>query len=65
MYEVAQAIAPGWERQRARIEESVTPVREWLIRGLAPEPGDTVLELASAPVIPASKPPRSSASTAA
>jgi ubiquinone/menaquinone biosynthesis C-methylase UbiE len=47
VYEVTKAIAPGWERQRARIEESVTPVRDWLIRELAPERGDTVLELAA------------------
>ena len=47
VYEVAQSVAPGWERQRARIEESVTPVREWMIRELAPQPGDTLLELAA------------------
>lgn len=47
VYEVARAIAPGWERQRARIEEGVAPVREWMIQELAPRPGDTVLELAA------------------
>jgi SAM-dependent methyltransferase len=45
--EIAEAVAPGWERQRARIEEAVAPVREWMIRELAPRPGDTVLELAA------------------
>ena len=44
--EIAEAVAPGWERRRPRIEEVATPVREWLIRELAPKPGDTVLELA-------------------
>ena len=47
IYEVAQTIAPGWERQRARIETIVAPVRAWMLGELAPEPGDTVLELAA------------------
>jgi ubiquinone/menaquinone biosynthesis C-methylase UbiE len=47
IYEIAEAIAPGWERWRARIEEITAPVREWLIEELAPRPGDTVLELAA------------------
>jgi ubiquinone/menaquinone biosynthesis C-methylase UbiE len=47
IYEIAEAIAPGWERWRARIEEITTPVREWMIKELAPRPGDTVLELAA------------------
>jgi ubiquinone/menaquinone biosynthesis C-methylase UbiE len=47
IYEIAEAIAPGWERWRARIEEITTPVREWIIKGLAPRPGDRVLELAA------------------
>jgi ubiquinone/menaquinone biosynthesis C-methylase UbiE len=47
IYEVAEAIAPGWERWRARIEKTTTPVREWMIKELAPRPGDTVLELAA------------------
>lgn len=47
VYDVAQAIAPGWGRQRARIEKSVAPVREWMINELGPQPGDTVLELAA------------------
>ena len=47
IYEIAEAIAPGWERWRARIEEVTAPVREWMIEELAPRPGDTVLELAA------------------
>lgn len=46
-YEISQAIAPGWERWRARFETAVAPVREWLVRELAAEPGDVVLELAA------------------
>jgi ubiquinone/menaquinone biosynthesis C-methylase UbiE len=47
VYEIAEAIAPGWERWRARIEETTAPVREWMIQELAPRPGNTVLELAA------------------
>ncbi len=45
-YEIAEAIAPGWERQRGFIEGVASPVQRWLIEALAPQPGDTVLELA-------------------
>jgi len=45
--EVAAAVAPGWERWRARIEEATAPVREWMIAELAAHAGDTVLELAA------------------
>jgi len=47
VYEVAEAIAPGLERQRARIEAGIAPLREWLVHGLAPRTGDVVLELAA------------------
>ena len=46
-YEVAEQIAPTWERRRADIEEVATPVRQWMIRELRPQLGDTVLELAA------------------
>jgi SAM-dependent methyltransferase len=38
-------MAPGWERRRAQLAEALTPVREWLIGELRPQPGETVLEL--------------------
>ena len=44
-FEIWEAMAPGWERWRAHLEEALTPVREWLISELAPNPGETVLEL--------------------
>jgi ubiquinone/menaquinone biosynthesis C-methylase UbiE len=47
IHEIAEAIVPGWERWRARIEEITAPVREWMIRQLAPRTGDSVLELAA------------------
>jgi len=43
--EVWEAMAPGWERWRAQLAEALTPVREWLIRELGPQHGETVLEL--------------------
>jgi ubiquinone/menaquinone biosynthesis C-methylase UbiE len=46
-YEIAEKIAPTWERRRADIEEVATPVREWMLRELRPQEGDTVLELAA------------------
>ena len=64
IYEVAQALAPGWERHRARIETSVTPVREWLLRELAPSRETLCWSLQRGPATPGSKPPRSSASEA-
>jgi ubiquinone/menaquinone biosynthesis C-methylase UbiE len=45
--EIAEAIAPGWERQRAFVEGVAAPVRDWLIRELDAPPGATVLELAA------------------
>jgi SAM-dependent methyltransferase len=47
IYEIAEAIAPTWERRRAEIEEVSTPVREWMLHQLRPREGDTVLELAA------------------
>ena len=47
MYEVAEVIAPTWERRRAEVEEVSRPVREWMVRELGPRDGDTVLELAA------------------
>ena len=47
IYEIAEAIAPGWERRRPLVEKVCTPLRQWMLRELAPRPGDTVLELAA------------------
>jgi ubiquinone/menaquinone biosynthesis C-methylase UbiE len=47
MLQIAEAIAPTWERRRADIEEVARPVREWMLRALRPREGDTVLELAA------------------
>ena len=46
-YETWQAMAPGWGRWRESIEATSVPMREWMLRELAPREGDTVLELAS------------------
>ena len=45
--DIAEAIAPTWERRRADIEEVAAPVREWMLRELRAQEGDTVLELAA------------------
>jgi SAM-dependent methyltransferase len=45
--EIAEAIAPTWERRRADIEAVAAPVREWMLEQLRPAAGDTVLELAA------------------
>lgn len=47
LYEIAEAIAPTWERRRADIEAAARPVRDWMLRELRPQEGDTVLELAA------------------
>jgi ubiquinone/menaquinone biosynthesis C-methylase UbiE len=47
IYDIAEAVAPGWERRRPLIEDVCAPVRQWMLRELAPRPGETVLELAA------------------
>ncbi len=47
IYEIAEKVAPGWERWRARTEQTIAPVREWMLEELAPRPADTLLELAA------------------
>ena len=32
IYEIAEAIAPTWERRSAEIEAASTAVREWMLR---------------------------------
>ena len=39
IYEIAEAIAPTWERRRAEVEAVMTPVREWMLRELSPRAG--------------------------
>jgi SAM-dependent methyltransferase len=48
-YDAWERMAGGWERALERIEASATPVREWLLRELAPRRGDVVLDLAAGP----------------
>jgi SAM-dependent methyltransferase len=43
--EIWETMAPGWEHWRGQLADALTPVREWLIRELAPQPAETVLEL--------------------
>lgn len=46
-YEIAETIAPIWTSRRADIERFSEQVREWLLRELGAEAGETVLELAA------------------
>ncbi|MGH3111446.1 MAG: class I SAM-dependent methyltransferase [Gaiellaceae bacterium] len=48
-FEGWNAMAHGWERRRAQIDEITAPVREWLVEALASKPGETILELAAGP----------------
>jgi len=45
--DIAEKIAPTWEKRRAEVEEYSTPVRQWMLRELDPQEGDTLLELAA------------------
>jgi SAM-dependent methyltransferase len=47
LFQIAEAVASGWERRRAAIEEVATPVREWMLHMFRPRAGDTILELAA------------------
>lgn len=47
LVELADAIAPGWERQREFVEETMSPVRDWMLDRLGSRPDETVLELAA------------------
>jgi ubiquinone/menaquinone biosynthesis C-methylase UbiE len=44
---VWDAMAPGWDRRNAYIEERARPVTERMLERLAPGPGETILELAA------------------
>jgi SAM-dependent methyltransferase len=44
-----EAAAPGWDRERAYMAESLAAVTTWMLDALPLEPGTTVLELAAGP----------------
>ncbi len=46
-YDVWQAMAAGWERERGWTWEASRPVAENMLDALAPRPGQTILELAA------------------
>jgi SAM-dependent methyltransferase len=41
--------AAGWERRRAAFQAANQPVSMWLVEQVAPQPGQTILELAAGP----------------
>ena len=57
IYEIAEAIAPTWEAPSPQIEQVIAPVREWLVRELAPGEADTCSSSPRASATPASMPP--------
>jgi ubiquinone/menaquinone biosynthesis C-methylase UbiE len=46
-YEIWQAMAAGWDRERSWMWEVSRAVSEQMLKALGPEPGQTILELAS------------------
>jgi SAM-dependent methyltransferase len=40
-----QHAAAGWEREREALQAAMGPLTDWMIERLAPEPGQTILEL--------------------
>jgi ubiquinone/menaquinone biosynthesis C-methylase UbiE len=42
-----ERIAGGWEARRAQFADSTEPVSRWMVDAVAPQPGETVLELAA------------------
>jgi ubiquinone/menaquinone biosynthesis C-methylase UbiE len=46
-YEIWQAMAAGWDRERSWMWEVSRAVSEQMLKALAPEPGQTILELAA------------------
>jgi ubiquinone/menaquinone biosynthesis C-methylase UbiE len=41
--------APGWAARRAEIQRAAAGVSRWLVEAIAPQPGQTILELAAGP----------------
>src|SRR5450755_1131806 len=46
-YEIWQAMAAGWDRERSWMWEASRAVSEEMLKALGPEPGQTILELAA------------------
>jgi SAM-dependent methyltransferase len=44
---VWEAMAPGWDSRHAYFEEIAHPVTDLMLKRLAPEPGETILDLAA------------------
>jgi ubiquinone/menaquinone biosynthesis C-methylase UbiE len=42
-----ETVAGGWEARRADLQRASEPVSQWLVEAIAPQPGQTVLELAA------------------
>jgi len=38
--------AAGWRLRRAQLQQVAAPVSQWMVEAIAPQPGETILELA-------------------
>ena len=41
--------AAGWRVRRAELQRVAAPVSQWMVEAIAPQPGETILELAAGP----------------
>lgn len=48
-HDVAEQVAPAWERYRDRLFEAQRALSEWMVDRTDPKPGDTILELTAGP----------------
>jgi ubiquinone/menaquinone biosynthesis C-methylase UbiE len=46
-HDIWERMAPGWEERRDWVWEASRAVGEWMVDRLAPQPGQTLLELAA------------------
>lgn len=44
-----ETVAAGWEARRAAMQQAAAPVSQWMIEAIAPQPGQTIVELAAGP----------------
>jgi SAM-dependent methyltransferase len=42
-----ESVAAGWETRRSEFQRAAEPVSDWMLRAIAPQPGEAILELAA------------------
>lgn len=48
-HDIAEQVAPAWERYRDRLFEAHRALSEWMVERIDPKPGQTILELTAGP----------------